>query len=88
MVPTFYDSIEIMRENLAIKFQRRMAYWGARAGGLGLPLAVLITFVEIVLFLVLVRFVYRMVMMAARMVINGTRKAPPDDHGDFTKKVA
>ncbi|TYQ02649.1 UNVERIFIED_ORG: HAE1 family hydrophobic/amphiphilic exporter-1 [Zoogloea ramigera] len=88
MVPTFYDSIEIMRENLAIKFQRRMAYWGARAGGLGLPLAVLITFIEIVLFLVLVRFVYRMVMMAARMVINGTRKAPPDDHGDFTKKVA
>ena len=88
MVPTFYDSIEIKRENLASKFQRRMAYWGARAGNFGLPLAVIITAIEIVLFLILVRFVYRIVMLAVRFLIDGTRKGPPTDHVDLDKKVA
>ncbi|KQQ44476.1 acriflavin resistance protein [Duganella sp. Leaf126] len=88
MVPTFYDSIEIKRENLGRKFQRRSAYWTARAGAMGLPLAVLITAIEIVLFLTLARFVYRTVLMLGRFVASGTRKQPPTDHGDYSKKVA
>ncbi|MDM4765305.1 efflux RND transporter permease subunit [Pelomonas sp. SE-A7] len=58
MVPTFYDSIETKRDSMAAKFHARAARWGA-AGGLW---AFLVTVVEVLLFLTMIRFVYRIVM--------------------------
>ncbi|MFH7043899.1 efflux RND transporter permease subunit [Paucibacter sp. JuS9] len=58
MVPTFYDSIETKRDSMAAKFHARAARWGA-AGGLW---AFLVTFVEVLLFLTLIRFIYRVLM--------------------------
>ncbi len=55
VVPTFYDSIEIARDRMVAKFQRRAQH------RLGL-LAFLQTFAEAVLTLLMVRVVYRLVM--------------------------
>jgi len=55
VVPTFYDSIEISRERMAAKFGRRAERWHV------LP-AFLVTFVEALLTIVLVRFVFRMIL--------------------------
>jgi hydrophobe/amphiphile efflux-1 (HAE1) family protein len=52
VVPTFYDSIEIARDRMLAKFHRR-------AGRMVAVLAFLMTFVEAILTLVLVRLVYR-----------------------------
>ena len=68
MVPTFYDSIEIKRDHMSEKFVRRDARFGA------VP-AFLATLVEFVLFVVLVRFVYRMVMALVRFVRNPRARA-------------
>ena len=54
VVPTFYDSIEIARERMHAKFQRRAAKRGPFKG-------FVLTFVEAVLALVLVRAAYRLV---------------------------
>jgi hydrophobe/amphiphile efflux-1 (HAE1) family protein len=59
VVPTFYDSIEIARDRMAAKFHRRVARFTA------LP-AFVMTFVEAILTLVLVRFVFRMIVKAGR----------------------
>ena len=64
MVPTFYDSIETKRDSMAAKFHARAARWGA-AGGL---LAFMVTFVEVLLFLTMIRFVYRIVMKGVNRV--------------------
>jgi hydrophobe/amphiphile efflux-1 (HAE1) family protein len=53
VVPTFYDSIEIARDRMVAKFQRRDARWGA------LP-AFVMTFVEAILAIVFVRLVFRL----------------------------
>jgi multidrug efflux pump subunit AcrB len=53
MIPTFYDSIEIARDRLADKFQRR-----SKQRGTGISLV--LTALEILLTLLLVRFVYRL----------------------------
>ncbi|MES2900578.1 MAG: efflux RND transporter permease subunit [Pseudomonadota bacterium] len=55
VVPTFYDSIEIKRDSMALKFHQR----SARFGGF---LAFLMTFVEVLLFLTFIRFIYRCIM--------------------------
>jgi len=55
MVPSFYDSIEISRDRMIAKFRRRAERWTA------LP-AFLATFVEALLTILLVRFVFRAVM--------------------------
>jgi HAE1 family hydrophobic/amphiphilic exporter-1 len=55
VVPTFYDSIEIKRDNMAAKFHRRAERFHA------LP-AFVMTFVEVILFLTFIRLIYRMVM--------------------------
>jgi HAE1 family hydrophobic/amphiphilic exporter-1 len=53
VVPTFYDSIELARERMIAKFHRRSESWdGLRA--------FVVTFVEAILTLTLVRFTYRM----------------------------
>ena len=53
VVPTFYDSIELARERMVVKFHWRLERWdGLRA--------FVVTFIEAILTLILVRFVYRM----------------------------
>jgi multidrug efflux pump subunit AcrB len=59
VVPTFYDSIEIARERMGAKFHRRAARFTA------LP-AFVMTFVEAILTIVLVRFVFRMIVKLGR----------------------
>ncbi|ALK96444.1 acriflavin resistance protein [Massilia sp. WF1] len=59
VVPTFYDSIEIARDRMAAKFHRRVARFSV------LP-AFVMTFVEAILTIVLVRFVFRMIVKAGR----------------------
>lgn len=53
MVPSFYDSIEIMRDHLGQKFERRSQRWGGLVSGL-------LCFLEVIAFLTLTRFVYRL----------------------------
>ena len=64
VVPTFYDSIELAKERMIAKFQRRDERWGA-------ALAFILTFVEAILALVFVRLVFRLVMKLLSFV---TRK--------------
>ncbi len=52
MVPSFYDSIEIMRDHLGQKFDRRAERWGALVSGV-------LCFLEVLAFLTFSRFVYR-----------------------------
>ncbi|HEX8405942.1 MAG TPA: efflux RND transporter permease subunit, partial [Duganella sp.] len=76
MVPTFYDSIEISKDNLAIKFRRRVDHWNGRAGVWGTAVAVALTVIEVLLFLTLIRFVFRMVMWVVRKVTGKSAAAP------------
>jgi hypothetical protein len=59
VVPTFYDSIEIARDRMAAKFHRRVARFTP------LP-AFVMTFVEAILTIVMVRFAFRMIVKAGR----------------------
>ena len=59
MVPTFYDSIEINKDSLALKFARRVDRWTGRFGAWGTAVAFVQTAIEVLLFLTLIRFVYR-----------------------------
>lgn len=81
MVPTFYDSIEINKDNLAVKFNRRVQHWSGRFGAGGPVVAFVQTAIEVLLFLTLVRFVFRMVMWVVRKVTGkrggGTPTATP-----------
>ncbi|MBT9457295.1 MAG: efflux RND transporter permease subunit [Burkholderiaceae bacterium] len=52
MVPSFYDSIEIARERMVAKFGRRQLRWNAFV-------AFALTFVEAILTLLLLRFLFR-----------------------------
>jgi hydrophobe/amphiphile efflux-1 (HAE1) family protein len=67
VVPTFYDSIEIARDRMAAKFNARIPRFTV------LP-AFVMTFVEAILTLTLVRFVYRMIVKGARFVLGGRRR--------------
>ncbi len=69
VVPTFYDSIEISRDRMFAKFKWRAERYNAF-------LAFLVTFVEMILTMILVRFVYRTIMMGVRKV-TGRPPAPP-----------
>jgi HAE1 family hydrophobic/amphiphilic exporter-1 len=55
VVPTFYDSIEISRDRMIAKFQRRDLRWNS-------AVAFVMTFVEALLTLLLIRFVFRSLM--------------------------
>jgi len=61
IIPTFYDSIEIARDRMVAKFQRRLLRWN------GL-FAFLVTFVEALLTLTLLRFAFRMVKKLGTLV--------------------
>ena len=67
VVPTFYDSIEISRDRMFAKFNHRAERYNSL-------LAFLVTFVEMILTLLLVRFVYRLLMKGLRKVTG--RPAP------------
>jgi HAE1 family hydrophobic/amphiphilic exporter-1 len=54
VVPTFYDSIEVARDRMVAKYQRREA-------AMNPFVAFVTTFVEAILTLLLLRFTYRMV---------------------------
>ncbi|WP_020652615.1 efflux RND transporter permease subunit [Massilia niastensis] len=69
VVPTFYDSIEIARDRMLAKF-------GRRATRLNPLVAFLMTFVEAILTLVFVRFVFRMIVRLVRLVTGRGRGTP------------
>jgi hydrophobe/amphiphile efflux-1 (HAE1) family protein len=60
VVPTFYDSIEIARDRMVAKF-------GRRADRLHVLPAFVMTFVEAILTLTLVRFIFRMIVRLGRL---------------------
>jgi hydrophobe/amphiphile efflux-1 (HAE1) family protein len=62
VVPTFYDSIEIARDRMIAKFNRR-------AERLPAIVAFLMTFVEAILTLVFVRLVFRLLMKVVNLVL-------------------
>jgi len=64
VVPTFYDSIEIAKDRMIAKFHRREERWNS-------GLAFLLTFVEAILALLLVRLVYRLLMKLVAMAFGG-----------------
>jgi hydrophobe/amphiphile efflux-1 (HAE1) family protein len=68
VVPTFYDSIEIARDRMAAKFNNRVPRYTV------LP-AFVMTFVEAILTLTLVRFAFRMIVKAGRFAV-GFRRRP------------
>ncbi len=63
VVPTFYDSIEIARDRMVAKFQRRAQRFTA------IP-AFVMTFVEAILALAMVRFVFRSLKWIAQWAMN------------------
>ncbi|VXB15763.1 efflux RND transporter permease subunit [Massilia sp. 9I] len=69
VVPTFYDSIEIARDRMFAKFNRR-------ANRFNPALAFLMTFVEAILTLTFVRLVYRTIMRLGRLVTGRGRGTP------------
>jgi multidrug efflux pump subunit AcrB len=68
VVPTFYDSIEIARDRMFAKFNRRAARFTV------LP-AFVMTFVEAILTLTFVRLVFRLIVKAGRFAIGRARPA-------------
>jgi hydrophobe/amphiphile efflux-1 (HAE1) family protein len=59
VVPTFYDSIEITRDSMVAKFNRRAERWNALV-------AFVLTFIEALLALTFIRLVYRSIMWLVR----------------------
>ncbi|MEO8132915.1 MAG: efflux RND transporter permease subunit, partial [Betaproteobacteria bacterium] len=70
VVPTFYDSIEIARDRMFAKFRRRAARRNAFV-------AFVLTVVEAILTLVLVRMVYRAIKNVALRVMGRRPPSPP-----------
>ncbi len=68
VVPTFYDSIEIARDRMGAKFQRRAARLTP------LP-AFVMTFIEAILTLTFGRLLFRMVMRGIRFIFRRARPA-------------
>ncbi|MYN30074.1 efflux RND transporter permease subunit [Duganella levis] len=80
MVPTFYDSIEIKKDSAIVKLHRR-------AERFGMILAVLSIVIEFLLFLVLLRFVFRSILWAVRKAF-GKDKNPPAPPAEVERKIA
>ncbi len=68
VVPTFYDSIEIAKDRMIAKFNRR-------AERFPVALAFLMTFVEAILALTFVRLVFRLLMKPVNMVLRRGKPA-------------
>jgi multidrug efflux pump subunit AcrB len=69
VVPSFYDSIEIARDRMFAKFNRR-------AGRYNVAAAFLMTFVEAILTLTFVRLVFRTILRIGRFVSGRGRGTP------------
>jgi multidrug efflux pump subunit AcrB len=69
VVPTFYFSIQSARERTLAKTRRRIARYN-------IVIALLLTTVEIILTLVLIRFVFRSVLWLVRFLMGGGRTRP------------
>jgi len=67
MVPTFYDSIEITRDRMFAKFNRRAERWNV-------AVATLLTAIEVILALTLIRLVYRLIAAGVRKVTGRGKK--------------
>jgi HAE1 family hydrophobic/amphiphilic exporter-1 len=80
MVPTFYDSIEIKKDSAIAKTHRRAERFGMVA-------AVAAIVVETILFVTLIRFVYRMLKWVVRKLFGG-RQTPPSKPVEEQRKVA
>jgi len=78
MVPTFYDSIEIKKDSAIAKLHLRAARFGM------VP-AVLSIVVEAILFLLLVRFVFRAILW---VVFRNRNKKPPAPPVEEERKIA
>ncbi|MRX10701.1 MMPL family transporter [Pseudoduganella sp. FT25W] len=78
MVPTFYDSIEIKKDSAIAKLH-------ARAARFGMVPAVLSIVVEAILFLLLVRFVFRAILW---VVFRNRNKTPPAPPVEEERKIA
>ena len=61
VVPTFYDSIEISFDRMMAKFRRREARWNTL-------FAFVLTFIEALLTLLMIRFIYRLPFKAWRLM--------------------
>jgi hydrophobe/amphiphile efflux-1 (HAE1) family protein len=68
VVPTFYDSIEIKRDHMVAKFKMRAERWNGLV-------AFVLTFGEAIAFVLLGRFVYRMLRLAYDRVTGGKRRS-------------
>jgi len=68
VIPSFYDSIEIARDRMVAKFQRRAERFNHFT-------AFVLTFVEALLALVMVRFVWRLLVWVVRKLLG--RGRPP-----------
>jgi len=69
VVPSFYDSIEIAKDRMFAKFRRRDARWNTLV-------AFVMTFVEAILALTLLRFLFRMLLKLGGLV-RGRRGVQP-----------
>jgi len=69
VVPSFYDSIEIAKDRMFAKFRRRDARWNTLV-------AFVMTFVEAILALTLLRFVFRMLLKLGNLA-RGRRAVQP-----------
>lgn len=81
MVPTFYDSIEISKDGMAAKFRRRAARWPVVVAGL-------LTLLEAVLTLLMIRFVFRSIMKLVYKLTGRGPKQPPMAQHDEQRKIA
>jgi Cu/Ag efflux pump CusA len=69
VVPTFYDSIELAKERMVAKFQRRDGRWGSLA-------AFMLTIGEVALTLVFVRLAWHLLRWLARRLLRRRATGP------------
>ena len=60
MIPSFYDSVEIARDRAVAKYQRRAGHWNS-------AFAFVVTLLEAILTLLLLRMVWRLLARGFRV---------------------
>ncbi len=82
MVPTFYDSIEISKDRMLAKFGRRAQRWSAAP-------AMLVTLLEAILTLLMLRFLFRMIMkLVHKLTGRGGPQPPQEEVAEEQRKIA
>nr|WP_315259125.1 efflux RND transporter permease subunit [uncultured Duganella sp.] len=81
MVPTFYDSIEISKDRMGAKYRRRAARWPMVA-------AIVVTALEALLTLLLIRFVFRMIIKGFYKLTGRGPKPQPEQVIEEQRKIA